>query len=150
MSYPQDDTWNEKGLECPGCGYVHEAADMDGAIYPRSGGIEHEIEEFECESCGLIFDGHVEFTPHWTAEHPRKCDVKGYHIVTERKGERRCLYCDIELTCDCEIWTYEKATEDNRLHGASATIYIPMADRRGHCKHQINNKGLERSSMNND
>lgn len=125
-----DSTWSDKGLECPGCGNVYEDSG-DGEIYPRHG-IEGEIEDFECESCGLVFSGHVEFTPHWTAEHPRPCDVKGYHVVTERKGRRECLYCDIELTCDCEVWNYEKAKASQK-----ELLYTPQADRPGHCKHQI-------------
>lgn len=136
MSRAQDSTWSEDGLECPGCGYLHQDSG-DGELYPRDGGIEATLNNFECEQCGLVFDAQVEFTPRWTAEHPRKCDVKGYHVVTERKDKRECLYCYIELPCDCEVWSYEKATNSRK-----ELLYTPQADRPGHCKHQINQEGL--------
>ncbi len=136
MSYPTDDTWSEKGLECPGCGNVYEDCG-DGEIWPHDG-IEAELEDFECEVCGLVFTGHVELQPRWTATHPRQCDVKGYHVKHQSARQQRdgetatCLYCDKVLDCDCELWTHEKS---KAFH--AAIPYSRYADTPGHCKHQI-------------
>lgn len=134
--YPTDSTSNDKGVECPGCGYVYEDSG-DGEIQPQSGGIEDNIQDFKCPECGLVFDFEIVYSPTWSAEHPKKCDVKGYHVVVYKNKSvddtKSCLYCGIILVCDCEVWDYEK----NKIYRASDQIYIPYGDRPGHCKHKL-------------
>lgn len=130
-AYPMDDTWSEKGIECPGCGKIQSDDDHD--YWPHNS-LDETFEDIECEDCGLKFDVSVTLSAAWSATHPRQCDVKGYHVVSGSVDKKWCLYCKIKLDCDCEIWVYQKYN--------SSDVYVPYADRPGHCKHNISKEGL--------
>lgn len=140
-SYPVDETRSEDGLECPHCGHLHEPG-FESGIYPRDGSsIEDYIEDFECENCERKFDFEIIFSPTWTAIHPNKCDVKGYHMVIIKNKSiddtKGCLYCDVTLDCDCPLWDHDIAKEEIKKMFGPGGMLMSDKDRNGHCTHKI-------------
>lgn len=98
-TYPIDETYETVCPICPNCGY--EFSTDDGAYYPKLSS-EEEFEE-DCPGCGLHLTIFANIHVTWSIEHPRVCDVKGYHIVfINHSGKKSCLYCRKPLRCKCE------------------------------------------------
>lgn len=99
--YPQDETMNDNGPECPNCGFMFSTE--EGQFYPS--GSEEYFENEECPECEMKLNISVSTTYTWTIEHPQMCVVKGYHVpyINKEYKKHECLYCQQKLRCKCEL-----------------------------------------------